>query len=72
MADADESAAWNRQAVGLAFVRNAITGETIDPLKLIPERLRPKGAAPPPKTEGQERHETQRALDLIGAALAGL
>lgn len=59
---------WVRQAVGLSFLAGCITGEKVDPVKLIPEPLRP----PEPDAPPAERDETRQALALLELGLRQL
>jgi hypothetical protein len=68
MARGKQADEWYRGAAFAAFAHYGHTGEAIDPIKLVPEKYRPR-AKPVVKTEAQKTHETKCALLMLGTAL---
>lgn len=65
LADGRHKAEWTRTASLAVWIHRSMTGESVDPLWVIPKRYRPEVPKPPPKSAEQEKRETQAAMTLL-------
>lgn len=69
LADGRNKSEWARTATLATWFHRSLTGESIEPAWVIPKRYRPPMPKPAPRTEEQDRRDTQAALTLIGSFL---